>query len=288
MKFNGKKLLKEYSIILFGSILYALAFNWCFQPNDIAFGGFTGVGQIVNQLIPLIPVGGFVFVLNLPLFVLGIKKIGWGLLVSSIVAMSLGSFLIDGMAATITFPPMEPLLASIYGGVLMGISMGMMLSVGATTGGTELLARLLKFPFPHLSMGKLCLICDAVVIISYAAVFHSLNNALYGVIAIYISSLVMDAVIYGTNGAKMAHIITGNPEQLEKALLELDFGITIVDARGGYTGHDRHVILCAVKRSQIVPLKAAVSELDPDAFLIVCEAHEVLGRRFGSYNPNGL
>lgn len=282
------KFLWDYGVITLGCALYALSFNWCFQPNNLAFGGFTGAGQIINRLIPALPVGVLVFVMNVPLFLIGVRKIGWSLLVSSLYAMTVGSAMIDVMAAFHTFQPMEPMLACIYGGVLIGLSMGLMLQVGATTGGTELGARLLKYCIPHLSIGRLCLAIDLVIISAYALVFHNLHNALYGVVAMYISSLVMDTVIYGSLSAKMAYIITGNNEEMAQKLLDMDLGVTILPARGAYTGKEKNVLLCAFKRSQIAAVKRAVHEADPEAFLIVCEAHEVMGERFGSYDPDSL
>ena len=194
----------EYGVITFGSAIYALCFNWLFQTNHISMGGFTGVAQIVNRFIPMLPVGVTVIILNVPLFILGVKKTGLHILISSLYAMAVGSLMIDGIAMLYTFPPMEQLLACIYGGVLLGLSMGLLLMVGATTGGTELAARLLKFKLHHLSIGRLCLIIDLMVILLHAITFNNLYNALYGIIAMYISSLVMDAVVYGSINAKMA------------------------------------------------------------------------------------
>ena len=282
------KFLWDYGVITLGCALYALSFNWCFQPNQLAFGGFTGAGQIINRLIPALPVGVLVFAMNVPLFLIGVKKMGWSLLISSLYAMTVGSAMIDVMAALHTFQPMEPMLACIYGGVLMGLSMGLMLQVGATTGGTELGARLLKYRIPHLSIGRLCLSIDLVIIGVYALVFHNLHNALYGVVAMYISSLVMDTVIYGSLSAKMAYIITADCGEMARRLLEMDLGITILPGRGAYTGKEKDVLLCAFKRSQIAAIKRAVHEVDPGAFLIVCEAHEVMGEGFGAYDPDSL
>ena len=137
--------LYEYGVITLGCALYALCFNWCFQPNNISMGGFTGVAQIINHFCPTFPIGVTAIVLNIPLFYLGVRRQGVRLLVSSLYAMSVGSLMIDALAAIYTFQPMEPLLGCIYGGVMLGVSMGLMLSVGATTGGTELAARLLKY-----------------------------------------------------------------------------------------------------------------------------------------------
>ena len=278
----------EYAVITFGSALYALCFNWFFQSNNISMGGFTGVAQIVNRLLPVLPVGVTVIVLNVPLFLIGVRKLGLGLLISSLYAMAAGSLMIDGLNMIYTFPPMEPLLAAIYGGVLLGASMGLLLSVGATTGGTELAARLLKLKLRHLSIGRLCLALDVTVIVLYALTFHSVNNALYGIIAMYISSLVMDSVVYGSINAKMAYIISDNSRAITEQLLKMELGVTLLQGKGAWTGGEKTVVLCAFKRSQIAAIKAAVTAIDPDAFIIVCEDHEVLGEGFGVYSPDSL
>lgn len=290
MRINNPALrrLWEYAVITFGSALYAICFNCFFQPNYISMGGFTGVAQIVNRLIPLMPVGVTVIALNVPLFLIGVRKLGLGLLISSLYAMAVGSLMIDGLNMIYTFPPMDPLLATIYGGVLLGISMGLLLSVGATTGGTELAARLLKLKLRHLSIGRLCLVLDVTVIILYALTFHSINNALYGIIAMYISSLAMDAVVYGSINAKMAYIISDHSQEITEKLLGMDLGVTLLKGKGGYTGGEKNVVLCAFKRSQIAAIKASVMAVDPTAFIIVCEAHEILGEGFGEYSPDSL
>ena len=280
--------LYEYGIITLGCALYALCFNWFFQPNNISMGGFTGVGQIINHLVPAIPIGIMSIVLNVPLFYIGVRKQGVKLLISSLYAMTIGSLMLDGLAAVYTFQPMEPLLACVYGGVLLGISMGLMLMMGATTGGTELAARLLKYRLRNLSIGRLCLMIDVTVICCYALTFRSVNNALYGIIAMYISSLAMDAVIYGSVNAKIAYIISNSSDEIAQKLLKMDLGITLLDGKGGFSGDRKQVVLCAFKRSQIAAIKAAVTAIDPSAFIIVCEAHEVLGEGFSEYTPDSL
>ena len=278
----------EYGVITFGSAIYALCFNWLFQTNHISMGGFTGVAQIVNRFIPMLPVGVTVIILNVPLFILGVKKTVLHFLISSLYAMAVGSLMIDGIAMLYTFPPMEQLLACIYGGVLLGLSMGLLLMVGATTGGTELAARLLKFKLHHLSIGRLCLIIDLMVILLHAITFNNLYNALYGIIAMYISSLVMDAVVYGSINAKMAYIISDNSQAITEQLLKMELGVTQLQGRGAWSGGEKTVVLCAFKRTQIAAIKAAVTAIDPNAFIIVCDAHEVLGEGFGVYSPDSL
>ena len=285
-KFRG--VLRIFVVVTLASAVYAVAFNWFFQSNDLTMGGFTGVAQIIHYLLPVLPIGVLTIVMNIPLFIIGVRCMGIKLLLSSLYAMAASSLLLDLVASLFTFQPMEPLLACIYGGALLGISIGLMLLVNATTGGTELLARLLKLRFHHLSIGRLCLICDVIVVLLYAAVFRNVHNALYSIIALYISSLAIDMVIYGSRTAELAYIISGRSAQIGQALLELDMGIPLLPATGGFSGDPKQVILCAFKRRQIAVIKAQVHSIDPNAFLIVCQAHEVLGEGFGSYSQESL
>ena len=194
-----QKVIKQYVLpylwITLASAVYALGFNWCYAPNQIGFGGITGVGQIVNYLLPWAPIGTVVILLNIPLFLLGWKLLGGHLLVSSLYAMFISSVFIDLLTATCTFQLMEPMLACIFGGLSMGGSVGAIFLQGATTGGTDLIARLLKLKLSWLPMGKLLMAIDLVVIVAVALVFRSLYSAMYGLVALYISSIVMDGVL---------------------------------------------------------------------------------------------
>ena len=283
-----RPLVKAFALTTLGSLIYAVAFNWFFLPNALNVGGFTGLSQIVNVLLPAAPIGILTLALNVPLFVLGVRKMGLQMLITTLYATAASSLLLDLVGTLFTFQPMEPLLACIYGGGLLGAAIGLMLLVNATTGGTELLARLLKFKFHHLSMGRLCLICDGAVVCLYAMVFHSVHNALYSLIAIYISSRAIDMVLYGSRTAQLAYIISGKSEAIARSLLELNLGITLLPATGGFSGDPKEVILCAFKRSHITTIKAKVHDIDPGAFLIVCQAHEVLGEGFDVYSQENL
>ena len=188
-----------------------------------------------------------------------------------------------------TFQPMDPVLATIYGGVLMGGSLGIVFLQGATTGGTDLIARLLKLKLAWLPMGKLLMVIDLVVILAVAAAFGNMYSALYGVVALYLSAKVMDMVLYGLDTAKVAYIISQDPQTIAYRLTrELDRGVTILQGRGAWSGQDKEVLMCAFKQRQIVAMKRMVKEIDPDAFLIVCDAHDVMGEGFRQYQQNDL
>ena len=284
-----KKNVISFLIITLGAAIFALGFVWCYQPNDIATGGITGLAQLINRLFPAIPVGVTVIVCNIPLFLLGWKFIGGKLLIGSLYAMAISSVIIDLLTSMYQFQPMDPLLAVIFGGLTMGLSLGLIIQQGSTTGGSDLLARLLKLKLTWLPMGKLLLAIDLVVIVLVAIVFRTLETMLYGVVAMYISSLVMDGVLYGMDTAKVAYIISDDNEAICHALVnDLDRGVTILHGQGAYTGNDKKVLMCAFKQREIATIKSAVKEIDPDAFLIVCNAHEVLGEGFRAYKKNDV
>ena len=199
------KTLKRYGLITVACALYALGFNWFFVPNHFTVGGFTGVAQIINHFLPMLPVGTIALVLNIPLFILGWQKIGRDLLISSLYATAVSSLMIDLLSSIHTFSPMDPILACIYGGIVTGIGCGLLLHESATTGGTEMAARLLKLKFQGLSIGSLCLGLDVAVTIGYALCFRDMTRAMYGVVALYILSLLIDRVVYGPNASKVAY-----------------------------------------------------------------------------------
>ena len=288
-KSNLFRLLRGYLWMLLGCIIYALSFAWCYAPSGIAFGGITGVAQIIHHFIPAAPVGVSVIVLNVPLFLLGWKLLGGGTLISSLYAMFLSSVFTD-LFCLYDWPPMdEPLMACIFGGVLMGLSLGIVFLQGATTGGTDLIARLLKLKLRWLPMGKLLMAVDLAVILMVAAAFRTLNTALYGIVALYISTLVMDKVLYGLDQSKVAYIVTSNPRPMAAEIdRQLERGATFLYGEGSFTGQNKLVLMCAFKQRQIVPLKALVHQMAPDAFLIVCDAHEVLGQGFRRYQKDDI
>ena len=284
-----KKKLKSYAITTLGALIFALAFDWFFVPNQVAMGGVTGLAQIINLLVPQMSVGLLAFLLNVPLFLAGWKFIGFHLLASSLFSMAVSSFAIDAIAALHTFAPMDPMLACLCGGALMGFGLGLVFSQGATTGGTDIVARLLKLKFPWLPMGKLVLVPDGVVLTLAALAFGGVEAALYGAVAIFVSGRVMDTVLYGLDTSKVAYIISDRWQQVADALLrEQQRGVTILRGQGAWTGDDKQVLLVAFKQKEIMQIKQAVHELDPRAFMIVCDAHDVLGEGFGDYQKEDI
>lgn len=287
-KESVREQMRSYVIITLACVLYALSFNWFYAPNDFTVGGFTGISQIINFFVPVLPIGTMVIVLNVPLFVVGLKKFGFAFLCKSIYTMALSSVLIDVVDVIHQFSPMDPLLACLYGGVTLGVASGLIFREEATTGGSELGAWIVRSHVERLSIGNICLGIDLTIILIYAAVFKSLNNALYGALALYITTKVLDLVVYGQNTAKLAYIISDKYEEIMQEMIARDMGATLLNGKGIYTGSERPLLLCAVRNKEVVSIKRFIKELDPDAFFIVCDASEVLGEGFGVYNPKGL
>ena len=291
---NIFKTIKDYFAITISAFLYAFTFNFFFETNELAMGGFSGIGQILHHYFEFLTPGVVVFVLNLPLIVIGVKKQGWKLLFTTIFAIAVTSVMIDGMNFMVakqgwTYPKMEqPFLACIFGGILCGASLGFMMLKNATTGGTELAARLLKYVFRSVSIGRLCLIIDATVVGIYAIAYNKLDSALYGAIAMYVASISMDAVVYGSANAKMAYIISDRSEEITKKLMDMELGATILNGHGAFSGNAKNVLLCAAKRSKIARIKTAIITVDPSAFIIVSDAKEVYGEGFAIYNEDSL
>lgn len=279
---------RSCGIITLGAVIYALAFDWFVAPNQIAMGGVTGLAQIVNALVPVLPVGVLSILVNVPLFLAGWRLLGGRLLVSSLYAMAVSSLAIDVIAWMHTFPPMDPILATLYGGAGMGGGLGLVFSQGATTGGTDIIGKLLKLKLPWLPIGKLVMIPDMVVVILAAVVFGTVNAALYGLIQMYLLSKVMDMILYGWDTSRVAYIITDRWEETVQGLLDMNRGVTLLQGKGAYTGAEKQVLLVAFRQREIVPIKRMLREIDPKAFFIVCDAHEILGEGFGDYQKEEI
>ena len=280
--------LLQYALITVACAAYAFGFDWCYDANHISVGGFTGIAQIINFFLPWAPVGTVAWLLNIPLFIIGWKLIGRRLFFASLYGMTVTSVFIDLFAALHDFQAMDPILAALYGGVIAGVAAGIMMRQDANTGGTEMLARILKLKFEGASIGTLMLSVDLVVTVVYALIFRDFTRALYGLVGLYVSSLAMDRVVYGANASKVAYIISDHEQEITERLLELERGVTLLEGKGAYSGDNKKVILCAFARLHFVPIKRLVREVDPDAFIIVCDAHEILGEGFLTNASGGL
>lgn len=288
MKIDWKSTIKSYFIIALGSVIYALGFDLFYAPNDVALGGITGLAQVINHVLPALPVGVLTIAMNIPLFLLGWKYIGFKLLVGSLVSMLVGSTAIDVIAANFTFAPMDPMLAALCGGAVMGLGIGMVFTQGASTGGTDIVARLLRLKMPWLPLGKLMMLPDGIVLTSAVFAFGKLETGLYGLAALFVCTRVMDTVLYGMDTSKIAYIVSDKWEEMCSTILELRRGVTLLQGQGAYTGKETKILMLAFKQKEIVRIKRAVHQVDPDAFMMVCNANEVLGLGFGEYKKEDM
>lgn len=278
---------KSYGFITGACVIYALAFNFFYAPNDIAFGGITGLAQMINRLFGFPPVGVLIIVMNIPLFVLAWRLLGGKMLLGSLYAMTVSSLLLDVFGSLITFPTLkEPLMACIFGGAAIGTAAGIIAREGSSMGGTDIASRLLRLKFPSLSIGQTLRLLDLVVIAGVSIVFRQLNSALMGVLALFISTYCMDRVLFGAELSKVAYIISSKPQEIARVIVkEMHRGVTVLHGEGAWSGTEKQVLLCAFKSRQVVELKRRIKEIDPYAFLIVSDAYEVLGEGFLPHDP---
>lgn len=273
---------------ILGSALFALGFDLFLIPHGLNAGGISGLAMVLQHLMPVVSVGLIQIILNLPLFLLGGLKIGKKFFVGSLLGMAASSLFID-LFAVIPVPETEPLLALLYGSLLCGVGIGAVFACGTSTGGSDILVRLLKLRFRNVPVGQICLCIDLAVSVLTGLVFRDITRTLYTAVAVFITSKVMDAVIYRFDYSKVALIITGRYEAVATAVAEkLGRGTTYLYGEGAYTGRQTKVVLAAIKRQQLSELKELVTDIDPDAFIIVQEAHQVLGDGFTRYSKDAL
>ena len=271
-----------------GSAVFAAGFAFFLQPNDMSSGGISGLALILVELTGFGSVGLISILINLPLFVLGGVKIGKRFFVGSLMGMVLSSVLIDLFAA-MALPAVDPMLAIVYGGVLCGVGVGIVFVSGTSTGGSDILVRLLKLRYRNVPIGQISLTFDAVVVVLTGLVFQDMNKALYTGITVWICGKMVDAVVYSFDYSKVAMIISKEYACIAKQIGEkLERGATFLYAEGSYSGENTKVVLVAIRKQQLAELKELVMELDPAAFVIVQEAHQVLGDGFHRYSRHSL
>jgi uncharacterized membrane-anchored protein YitT (DUF2179 family) len=274
--------------LLLGGVLFALGFNLFLGPNGLNAGGLSGLAMVLVHLLGFGTVGAVTTIFNLPLFILGGRKLGKEFFIGSLIGMLSLSVAIDALAV-IPAPETEPLIAALYGGVLCGGGLGIVFMTGASTGGSDIVVRLLKMRYQHVPIGTINIFFDMCVAILTGLVFWDISRALYSGVAIFVTGQVIDAVVYRFDYSKVAIIISTEHEQIAKAIgTRLERGVTYLHGQGAYSGTHWEVILTAVKRQQITELKQIVVEFDPNAFIIVQEAHQVLGDGFARYSKNSL
>ena len=284
MKPDSKKTLKtalDFLKILLGSVIFAIGIQFFFHPATLLSGGVTGIATIVNYLTGA-PVGIMIVVINIPLFIIAFRNYGWSFMAGSLWGMLTSSVAIDLLSFVTPDITAEPFLAAVYGGILTGLGLGIVYTTGSTTGGTDVIAKLIREKFPYVNFGTMILALDGAVIAAYAAIFRKYENAMYTVIAVYIAARVIDLVLYGSSQSKLCHIISEHSDDIKMAIVQkLHRGVTVLQGKGAYSGQDKQILLCVVKRQQIVEIKKIVKNIDQRAFVIVTDTRDVFGEGFG-------
>lgn len=271
-----------------GSAVFALGFSLFLEPYGMNPGGISGLAMVLVHLLGIGSVGTLSILINLPLFLLGGMKIGKRFFIGSLIGMVLSSVMID-LFAQFSVPNVEPLVGVLYGGGLCGLGLGLVFVIGSSTGGSDILVRLLKLHWRNVPIGQISMCFDVVVVVLTGLVFRDITSALYTGLAVFVTSQVVDIVVYRFDFSKVALIITKEYEQVAKDIsAKLDRGATFLYGQGTYSGKDTKVVLTAVKKQQLAELKELVVALDPDAFIIVQEAHQVLGDGFSRYTKDAL
>ena len=286
-----QKLWQEYKWIpqtVLGSAVFAAGFAFFLEPNDLSPGGISGLALVLVELLQFGSVGTLSILINLPLFIMGGVKIGKRFFIGSLIGMLLSSLLIDGFTA-LHLPVVEPVISIVYGGVLCGLGVGIVFAAGTSTGGSDILVRLLKLKYRNVPIGQISLSFDALVVLLTGLVFHDMNKALYTGITVYLCGKMVDAVVYRFDYTKVAMIISKEYAAIAKEIGDkLDRGATFLHGEGSYSGTNTKVVLVAIKKQQLAELKELVMELDPAAFVILQEAHQVLGDGFHRYSKQSL
>lgn len=282
--------ISELLMCVLGAFMYSAAVSLFVTPLKFAAGGVTGLGILINYLVPYISTGMFVFVANVPLFLISWKKFGFRFIARTVFATALVSVFIDLLASFGEkygwfFNGEEKLVGAIFGGIIAGAGLGIVFLGGATTGGLDILARLLRLKFPHLSVGRLILICDFVVVLLSGIVYKSIESVLYSIIIVFLSSLAVDYIVAGRSHSKLLFIMTDFHEEVTKDIIALcGRGVSVIPAQGGYTGQNKKLLMCVVRAHEVSRVRKVVAKYDEKPFIIITDSSEVLGQGFKSHN----
>lgn len=283
-----RQVLTNFIKVTAGCALFGLGFNLFLLPNDLNAGGISGLSMALVHLIKIGSVGTFTALFNLPLFAVGGMKIGKTFFFKSLIGMILSATFID-LFVILPAPVTEPLIGALYGGVICGFGLGVVFSTGTTTGGSDIIVRLAKRKWRNMPIGTITILFDMCVAVLTGIVFRDITRTLYSGVAIFVSGFVIDAVVYRFDYSKVALIITNHHEQIAQIIAaRLDRGATFLQGEGSFRHNETKVVLTAVKRQQVAELKQLVSEVDPNAFIILQEAHQVLGDGFTRYHKDAL
>ena len=271
-----------------GSAVFALGFALFLIPNEINTGGISGLAMILRELLGFGSVGILTLLMNIPLFLIGGLKNGRRFFAGSLVGMVVSSVLMD-VFSVLSFQTPDPLLGGLYGGVICGTGLGLVFLAGASTGGSDIVVRLVKKKYRNLPIGRISIMFDAMVVLLTGVVFRDISKALYSGVVVFVCGQVIDAMVYRFDYSRVALIVSREHEAIARAIGEkLDRGATYLHGAGSYSGQNMEIVLTVVRKGQLAELKELVMDIDKSAFVIVQEAHQVLGDGFSHYSPDAL
>jgi len=276
------RVLFNYIVMTVSSAIFGIGIANFLDPCSLAAGGISGLSIVINRLIPTFQTGTIYLLLNIPLILLGLWKFGIRFIISTAYCIFMST------VATNYFERFgavtrDDMLAAIIGGALIAVAMGLIFKAGATTGGTDILVKVLKLKFPHMKTGVITFLIDIFVIATSAVIMQSIEKALFAGISVGVTSFVFDLVLYGRDGAKLFYIITDHHQNItERLLLELDIGVTHIQGQGAFSGKEKTVIMVVVKKPISPKVEEIVREEDPDAFMIITDATEIYGEGYKS------
>lgn len=279
VKIKLKSFLIDTAVFILGGVLYSIAINCFLSKNQILNGGFTGFATVVNFLFGL-PIGTVILILNIPLFIISYKKLGMRFVLSSFWA----TFIISALIDIGDFLPVyngDLLLASLFGGVLSGAGLGIIFINGATTGGTDIIAKLVGLRYPHISLGKSIFLMDLAVITLGGIVYKNIESSLYAAVVIFVSSQTIDYIIFGVHRSSLILIVTEKGDEMRRLIInDIRRGVTLLKGSGGYTNSEKDVLICACYDNQTGKFIKKIKAFDEKAFLIITNAKEILGEGF--------
>lgn len=281
-KYSAKAVAFDLGKILVGSFIAAVGFQYFMYPNSIPSGSLTGVGQIINLLIH-VPVGVITILLNIPLFAIVWKKLGRRFVVYSLICMLAVSLFIDLLATIPLNLTKDPMLAAVYGGVLYGAGYGLVYTTGATGGGIDIPAKLLRIKYAYINFGMISMAIQGCIILAFALVFRKIESCMYAIICSFITNKIVDLMLYGPATSRQCYIISERSDELRRAIVnQLGSGGTLLEGKGAWSGQDKQVILCVIRPRQITALRRLVRTTDQKAFFIISDARCVYGKGFES------
>lgn len=274
----------RYVFITFTAALYAVGIALFLNPNNLAPGGISGIAIILKKMFPGLPgVGMLILLINIPILAVGIKKFGIKFILSTMYSLIVSSVLIDILPIVFNVNGVtdNKMLASVIGGATFGLGMGLMFRLDTTTGGLDIIVKIIKQKKPHLKTGQIYFLLDVVILAASAMAFKDVEVALYAAIAIYVSTVVMDRAIYGGDEATLVYIISEKRELIARRMMkEANVGATMIQAKGAYSNETTEVIMCVMKKQTLVKVRNILKQTDSGAFMIVSSANEVFGQGF--------